>query len=497
MYRNIAGVVEFLAVDTATGLPKTGDAANITAYVSIDGGAVTALGDTSASELSSTNAKGVYRFDHTAAEANGKHLLFSAKSSTSGVEVEPLEVWTRTPPLAIGTAQAGAAGSITLAAGESSVTDFFKQCIAKIVAGTGIGQARLITAYNGTTKVATVNRNWATTPDNTSIYEVWESESADPVNVDATISSRSTYAGADTAGTTTLLSRIGSALTITLGAVNVNDKTGFSLSTAGIKGIWDQPTSALTTAGSMGKYLIDSITTLLADTSTIINRIGAFTGSGVNTVLGFFKGLLSKTASTPSDVGGTFDASTDSTEAIRDRGDAAWGASGSAPQVLVDTTVAVVTDQTHFELTAAVGGNNTYLNQTAVFYDASGSNAPSVRKITAFADASNAITIDSAPDFTVVAGDGIKIFVTPPGTSAPTAAEVATAVHAGDPTGYTSASSLAGQINRIHALAGGTKTTKDHAAATPATVHRNVADSAALVTRTRTVAGDTETVTPS
>ena len=87
MYRNIAGVVEFLAVDTATGLPKTGDAANITAYVSIDGGAVTALGDTSASELSSTNAKGVYRFDVTAAEANGKHLLFSAKSSTSGVEV--------------------------------------------------------------------------------------------------------------------------------------------------------------------------------------------------------------------------------------------------------------------------------------------------------------------------------------------------------------------------------------------------------------------------
>jgi hypothetical protein len=33
---------------------------------------------------------------------------------------------------------------------------------------------------------------------------------------------------------------------------------------------------------------------------------------------------LSKTASTPSDIGGTFDAATDSTEAIRDRGDSAW-----------------------------------------------------------------------------------------------------------------------------------------------------------------------------
>lgn len=51
-------------------------------------------------------------------------------------------------------------------------------------------------------------------------------------NIDALISSRgtSTYAGTDTSGTTTLLSRIASALTITGGAVNVNDKTGFSIS---------------------------------------------------------------------------------------------------------------------------------------------------------------------------------------------------------------------------------------------------------------------------
>jgi hypothetical protein len=51
-------------------------------------------------------------------------------------------------------------------------------------------------------------------------------------NINATISSRSTYAGADTSGTTTLLSRIASALTLTGGAVTVgtnNDKTGYAL----------------------------------------------------------------------------------------------------------------------------------------------------------------------------------------------------------------------------------------------------------------------------
>jgi hypothetical protein len=54
-------------------------------------------------------------------------------------------------------------------------------------------------------------------------------------DVDAAISSRSTYAGADTAGTTTLLTRLPSAITLAAGAVTVgtnNDKTGYSLTQA-------------------------------------------------------------------------------------------------------------------------------------------------------------------------------------------------------------------------------------------------------------------------
>lgn len=77
-----------------------------------------------------------------------------------------------------------------------------------------------------------------------------------------------------------------------------------------------------------------------ANMTTLLAQIGAITGSGVNTVLGFFKALLSKTATLPSDIGGTFDPSTDSTEAIRDRGDAAWTGGGSAtiPQIIGGVT---------------------------------------------------------------------------------------------------------------------------------------------------------------
>lgn len=63
---------------------------------------------------------------------------------------------------------------------------------------------------------------------------------------------------------------------------------------------------------------------VLSNQATILNRIGAWTGTGVNTILGAFKAILSKIASMPSDIGGTGDPATDSIEAIRDRGDAAW-----------------------------------------------------------------------------------------------------------------------------------------------------------------------------
>jgi len=61
-------------------------------------------------------------------------------------------------------------------------------------------------------------------------------------------------------------------------------------------------------------------TATLDHLSNVKDRIGAFTGSGINTVLGFFQALLRKDVSIPSDIGGTFDPSTDSLEAIQEAG---------------------------------------------------------------------------------------------------------------------------------------------------------------------------------
>lgn len=99
-------------------------------------------------------------------------------------------------------------------------------------------------------------------------------------DIDATISSRSTYAGGDTSGVTTLLSRISAAITITGGKVDVNDKTGFSLSSAGIQAIWDALTSALTTVGSIGKLLVTNIDAAISSRSTYAGgAVASVTGS--------------------------------------------------------------------------------------------------------------------------------------------------------------------------------------------------------------------------
>lgn len=88
MFKNTSGQkLTVFAFDSTTNLPKTGDAANITAYRDLDDGGVTVLTDTSATEKDATNAKGYYIFDLSQAETNGDKILFSAKSSTGNIVV--------------------------------------------------------------------------------------------------------------------------------------------------------------------------------------------------------------------------------------------------------------------------------------------------------------------------------------------------------------------------------------------------------------------------
>jgi len=122
---------------------------------------------------------------------------------------------------------------------------------------------------------------------------------------------------------------------------------------------------------------------------------------------------------------------------------------GTDPFVLNSTTIASVTDQTHFVLTDGSNDDDAYKDQSVVVYDASNNDNPSVRVATGYIGSTKTITIDADPDFTIIAGDSIKIFVTAPGSTAPTAGQVADAVWDEALSGHVAAGSAGQNQNRI------------------------------------------------
>ena len=150
-----------------------------------------------------------------------------------------------------GTAQAGAAGSITLASGDVATDDILNGTVIEIVSGTGAGQSRVITDSVDSTDVCSVEPNWVTNPSSDSVYRVWVAPPS---------------AGIETA--------VGAALA-TYSAAKDSDVTGSETNLATLIGT---PNVDLATDLGVVQTTADSIE---ADTQDIQSRIpAALTGSG-------------------------------------------------------------------------------------------------------------------------------------------------------------------------------------------------------------------------
>jgi len=96
LYKNVASQkIAVFAYTPADGAAKTGDAAQITAYLSKDFAAGAATNDTNPTELDGTNMPGWYVFDLTQAETNAEVIVLAPKSSTSGVVLDQIQVFTQ------------------------------------------------------------------------------------------------------------------------------------------------------------------------------------------------------------------------------------------------------------------------------------------------------------------------------------------------------------------------------------------------------------------
>ena len=108
---------------------------------------------------------------------NGRFYLKGAGTAGVAPEYGPLlraAALVQTLPVAkSATAQAGSTSStIVLDAAASAVDDFYKGRVIELTGGTGSGQKACCTAYNGTTKTATITPNWSVTPDGTTTFTI-------------------------------------------------------------------------------------------------------------------------------------------------------------------------------------------------------------------------------------------------------------------------------------------------------------------------------------
>ena len=264
MYRrNVSSQhIPFALVSATDGSAIAG--ATVTAYRSIDGGSQAGVGGTVTSL-----GNGQYDFAPSQADMNGNVIGFLFTAS-GAINVHLTVVTTAADPtdattFGIGNLDAAVSSRSTYAGADTAGTTTLLSRLASALTITG-GKVDVNDKTGFSLSSAGIQAIWdALTSALTTVGSIGK-RIAD--NLDAAVSSRSTYAGADTAGTTTLLSRLASALTITGGKVDVNDKTGFSLSSAGIQAIWDALTSALTTVGSIGKRIADNLDATVSSRST-------------------------------------------------------------------------------------------------------------------------------------------------------------------------------------------------------------------------------------
>lgn len=181
-----------------------------------------------------------------------------------------------------GTAQAGDTDEITLASTASSTDDFYVGATVAPVGGTGAGQSgRLITAYNGTSKVATVAPDWEVSPSSDTVYELWQTAPAPSGSGgggDATAANQTTIinnlATVDN-NVDTLLSRLGTPSNLGGGATIAANLSDIESQTDDIgvagAGLTAADDAVMTRLGSpAGASIAADIAAVKAETATIV-----------------------------------------------------------------------------------------------------------------------------------------------------------------------------------------------------------------------------------
>jgi hypothetical protein len=118
-------------------------------------------------------SSGIYYLTLTATEMTADIVAVIAKSATSGMKTTPIVLYPRKlVELASGTAQGGAAGYITLAAGSVLYDNQYSGCVCVATLDTTV-EARILGACTASNQQCVVTPEWNTTPDSDDTYKIY------------------------------------------------------------------------------------------------------------------------------------------------------------------------------------------------------------------------------------------------------------------------------------------------------------------------------------
>lgn len=252
--KNTAFRVTFPIYDSSGDL-KTG-ASGLDSEVSIDGGT---FADCTNEATEIATSSGIYYLDLTSGEMNGDTVALNVKSTsnkTTTIVIYPEEL-----------------GDIRVDVGQISGDATAADNAESFFDGTGYaGTNNVIPTVATVTNVTTVNglASGVITATSIAADAITAAKIADGAIDAATFAAGAINAAAiaadaitdaKVASDVTIASVTGAVGSVTSGVTVTtnNDKSGYALSNAGVQAIWDALTSALTTAGSIGKLLVDNI----------------------------------------------------------------------------------------------------------------------------------------------------------------------------------------------------------------------------------------------
>jgi hypothetical protein len=275
------------------------------------------------------------------------------------------------------TAQAGAAGTITLDASASAVDDFYNDTVILLTGGTGVGQVRHVSDYVGSTKVATIKPSWVTNPDVTSTFailpmvSVWDNVMADHLD---------------------------------------SGSTGASLNAAG--GAGDPWTTALPGAygaGTAGKIVGDNVNATISSraSQTTLDTLDNLVDTEVADIQARLPAALTAGGNMKSDVlaldGGTGAAT---------NAEKFFDGTGYGP-LLQRTTIATLASQTSFTLTAGSADNDAYNGCVLVVEDSATAAQKCVAIVKDYTGSTKTVTLLIDPAvFTMAVGDTVTLMAT-------------------------------------------------------------------------------------